>query len=159
MKYCIYSVGKIREPFYVEGINEYLKRLKPYTAVELIDGFEEKLSPKASEKDIINTLIKEGQKLLNVIIPSDLVILLDIKGRPITSTELAKEIEAHDFSGKSRVVFIIGSSYGVSSEVKARADKLISFSPLTFPHQMAVLILTEQIYRSFKIIKKEPYHK
>lgn len=159
MKYCIYSVGKIREPFYVEGINEYLKRLRPYTSMELIDGLEEKLSPKASEKDIINTLIKEGQKLLNLITPGDLVILLDIKGNTLSSTELAEEIKAHDFSGKGRVVFIIGSSYGVSSEVKARADKLISFSPLTFPHQMAVLILTEQIYRSFKIIRNEPYHK
>lgn len=159
MKYCIYSVGKIREPFYVEGINEYLKRIRPYTSMELIDGLEEKLSPKASEKDIINTLIKEGQKLLNLITPGDLVILLDIKGNTLSSPELAEEIKSHDFSGKSRVVFIIGSSYGVSSEVKARADKLISFSPLTFPHQMAVLILTEQIYRSFKIIRNEPYHK
>lgn len=127
--------------------------------MELIDGLEEKLSPKASEKDIINTLIKEGQKLLNLITPGDLVILLDIKGNTLSSPELAEEIKSHDFSGKSRVVFIIGSSYGVSSEVKARADKLISFSPLTFPHQMAVLILTEQIYRSFKIIRNEPYHK
>ena len=111
MKYCIYSVGKIREPFYVEGINEYLKRIRPYTSMELIDGLEEKLSPKASEKDIINTLIKEGQKLLNLVSPGDLVILLDIKGNTLSSPELAEEIKSHDFSGKSRVVFIIGSSY------------------------------------------------
>lgn len=159
MKYTIYSVGKIREPFYVKGIEEYLKRLKAYTTIDLVDGFEEKLSPKASDKDIQNCLNKEGQKLLNLINPNDLVILLDIQGKMLTSNELAKEIESHDYSGKSRVVFIVGSSYGVSPEVKKRADKLISFSPMTFPHQMAVLILAEQIYRSFKILKNEPYHK
>lgn len=159
MKYVIFSVGKIREPFYVRGIEEYLKRLKAYTTIELIDGLEEKISPKASDKDIQNTLNKEGQKLLNLINPNDLVILLDIQGKMLSSRELAKEIESHDFLGKSRVVFIIGSSYGVSPEVKKRADKLISFSPMTFPHQMAVLILSEQIYRGFKILRNEPYHK
>lgn len=159
MKYVVFSVGKIRESFYVKGIDEYLKRLKAYTTIELIDGFEEKISPKASDKDIEITLTKEGQKLLNLINPNDLVILLDIQGKMLSSSELAKEIESHDFLGKSRVVFIIGSSYGVSQEVKKRADKFISFSPMTFPHQMAVLILAEQIYRSFKILRNEPYHK
>lgn len=159
MKYAIYSVGRIRESFYVKGIEEYLKRLKAYTSIELVDDLEEKLSPKASDKDIQNILNKEGQKLLNLINPNDLVILLDIQGKMLTSSEFAREIESHDFSGKSRVVFIVGSSYGVSPEVKKRADKLISFSPMTFPHQMAVLILVEQIYRGFKILRNEPYHK
>ncbi len=159
LKYYIYSVGKIREPFYVEGINEYLKRLSIYTTIELLDGYEEKLSPKASEKDIAKALAKEAQKLLNSISPDDLVILLDIQGKRLSSVGFAQEIEAYNLSGKTRVNFIIGSSYGVADEVKKRADKLISFSAMTFPHQMAVLILAEQIYRGFKILRNEPYHK
>ncbi|HZK42901.1 MAG TPA: 23S rRNA (pseudouridine(1915)-N(3))-methyltransferase RlmH [Syntrophomonadaceae bacterium] len=159
MKIFIYSVGKIREPFYINGVKEYLKRLKPYTNIELVDGFEEKLSPKASEKDIQNLLAKEGQKMLNSISPDDLVVLLDIKGKQVSSPAFAQDLERFNLSGKARLNFIIGSSHGVSEAIKKRADKLISFSPMTFPHQMAVLILVEQIYRGFKIIKNEPYHK
>lgn len=159
MKYYIYSVGKIREPFYTKGINEYLKRLKAYIAIELVDGLEEKLNPNASEKDIEKVLAKEGQKILNNMSPDDIVILLDIKGKTMDSTSFAKELENYNLSGRKRVIFIIGSSYGVSTEVKKRANYLLSFSPMTFPHQMAVLILVEQIYRGFKILKNEPYHK
>ncbi len=159
MKYYLYSVGKIREPFYLTGINEYLKRLNPYMAVELVDGFEEKLSPNANKKEITNALAKEGQKLLKNITADDIIILLDIGGTSLSSIKFARELEKYNLSGKKRLIFIIGSSYGVANEVKLRANATYSFSAMTFPHQMAVMILVEQIYRSFKILRNEPYHK
>ncbi|MDD2620637.1 MAG: 23S rRNA (pseudouridine(1915)-N(3))-methyltransferase RlmH [Syntrophomonadaceae bacterium] len=158
MKYRIISVGKIREPFYLEGINEYLKRLGPYTNIELLDGLEEKISPRASEKEIQKFLKKEGDKILNLLGKDEIVVVLDIKGMQLTSEGLAEQITVWNTSGKSRINLIIGDAYGLCDEVKKRADYKISFSHMTFPHQMAVLILTEQIYRGFKILKGEPYH-
>ncbi|HZJ84713.1 MAG TPA: 23S rRNA (pseudouridine(1915)-N(3))-methyltransferase RlmH [Syntrophomonadaceae bacterium] len=159
MKYYIYSVGKIREEFYLQGIKEYLKRLNAYISIELIDGLGEKISPTANNKEIEKAINKEGLKILKNISPSDLVILLDVEGKKLDSPSFADMLANYNLSGSKRVIFIIGSSHGVSLEVKNRADQIISFSPLTFPHQMAVLILAEQIYRGFKILKNEPYHK
>ena len=159
MKYRIISVGKIREPFYINGIKEYLKRLKPYTNIELVEGLEEKISPRAGNKDIEICLQKEGAKLLNLIGKDEIVIVLDIKGDALTSEEWAQYIQRLNVSPVSRVNLVIGGSFGVDEKVKQRADRAVSFSNMTFPHQMAVLILTEQIYRGFKIIKGEPYHK
>lgn len=159
MKYRIISVGKIREPFCVNGIKEYLKRLTPYTNIELVEGLEEKISPRAGVKDIEKGLQKEGAKLLNLIGDDEIVVVLDIKGEVVTSEEWAKYIEQLNVSSTSRVNLIIGGSFGVDEKVKQRAQRLVSFSKMTFPHQMAVLMLTEQIYRGFKIIKGEPYHK
>lgn len=159
IKFRIISVGKIREKFFRQGIEEYLKRLSAYTKIELLDGLEEKLNPHASLKDIDKLLAREGEKILNVIDQDDIVVLLDIAGQMVNSEQFADHIARFNNSGKKQVNFIIGSSYGISPEVSKRADSQISFSPLTFPHQMAVLILTEQIYRGFKILKGEPYHK
>ncbi len=159
MKYYIYSVGKIREEFYLQGINEYLKRLRPYINIELVDGLEERISPSANAKEVERAIAKEGIKILKNISPADLVVLLDLKGKKLDSPGFAKMLENYNLSGKKRLIFIIGSSHGVSPEVKGRANQVLSFSPLTFPHQMAVLILTEQIYRAYKILRNEPYHK
>lgn len=159
MKYYIYSVGKVREEFYLRGIREYLKRLRPYISIELIDGLEEKVSPTANTKEIEKAIQKEGLKILKNISPPDLVILLDIEGRRLDSPGFADMLANYNLSGSKRIIFIIGSSHGVSPEIKNRANRIISFSPLTFPHQMAVLILVEQIYRGFKILRNEPYHK
>ncbi|MGI5921165.1 MAG: 23S rRNA (pseudouridine(1915)-N(3))-methyltransferase RlmH [Syntrophomonadaceae bacterium] len=159
MKYRIISVGKIKDDFYLRGINEYLKRLRPYVQIEMIDSLEEKLSPHAGAKEIEKVLDKEGAKILALINDNDLSIAMDIKGKQLSSEELAGCIEHWNMSGKARVNFIIGASYGLSAQVKQKADQLISFSRLTFPHHMAVLILSEQLYRGFKILKGEPYHK
>lgn len=159
MKYRIISVGKIREKFYALGIGEYLKRLGPYTAIELVDGLEEKISPRAGLKDIERVLNKEGERILALIGDNELMVVLDGHGTLFSSEELSHLIADWSMSsGIGRVNLIIGGSHGLADMVKIKADRLISFSKMTFPHQMAVLILTEQIYRGFKILKGEPYH-
>lgn len=159
MKYRIISVGKIREPFFTDGINEYLKRLRPYTSIELVDGLEEKTNPKASEKEIQRVLNKEGERILALLSPEELLVALDSHGQQMSSEQFAAHIEKWNSSGLPRVNLVVGGSHGLAPAVKQRADFILSFSPMTFLHQMAVLILTEQIYRAFKIIRGEPYHK
>lgn len=159
MKYRIISVGKIREKFYVEGVNEYIKRLAPYIGIELLEGLEEKVSPRAGEKDIEKVLRKEGERILALVGDNELLVVLDGQGPLLSSEDLARCIEEWNMSGRSRVNLVIGGSHGLADIVKKRADRIISFSKMTFPHQMAGLILSEQIYRGFKILKGEPYHK
>lgn len=159
LKFRIISVGKIRETFYQAGVQEYLKRLGPYIPIELVDGLEEKINARAGEQDIKKILQKEGLKILQLIDDQDRVVVCDLGGAMFTSEKLAEYMYESTLSGKNRLDFIIGSSFGLSEAVKERADQVISFSKMTFPHQMAVLILTEQIYRGFKILKREPYHK
>lgn len=159
MKYRIISVGKIREKFYAEGIKEYMKRLGPYASMELLDGLEEKVSPNPSAKEIEKVLQKEGDRILNLLGDNELLIVLDPHGKMPSSEQLANQLQEWNQSGKYRINLIIGGSHGLSPAVKQRADQTISFSKMTFPHQMAVLILSEQIYRGFKILKGEPYHK
>ncbi|NLN87424.1 MAG: 23S rRNA (pseudouridine(1915)-N(3))-methyltransferase RlmH [Syntrophomonadaceae bacterium] len=159
MKYRIISVGKIREPFYLQGANEYLKRLKPYTAIGLTDGWEEKISPNAGPKDIEKCLLKEGERVLSRLGDNELLVAFDPIGQMMTSEEFARQIEEWNHSGRNRVNLLVGGAHGLHAKVKNAAGCLISFSPMTLPHQMAVLILTEQIYRGFKILRGEPYHK
>ncbi|MEA4925082.1 MAG: 23S rRNA (pseudouridine(1915)-N(3))-methyltransferase RlmH [Syntrophomonadaceae bacterium] len=159
MKYRIISVGKIKEKIYSEGINEYLKRLRPYTTIELVDGLEEKVNPRAGIRDIEKVLNKEGERILSLLGDHEFLIVLDVQGTLLSSDELSNNIAAWNMSGVSRVNFVIGGSHGLANTVKHKADRLISFSKMTFPHQMAVLMLSEQIYRGFKILKGEPYHK
>lgn len=159
MKYRIISVGKIREPFFSSGIAEYLKRLGRYADAEIVDGLEEKINPHAGQKDIEKVLLREGQKILSLNHENDILVALDLNGQAMSSEELARHMQHWNQSGKARVNLVIGGANGLSREVRERADEVISFSRLTFPHQMAVLILAEQLYRGFKIIKGEPYHK
>ncbi|NLO21503.1 MAG: 23S rRNA (pseudouridine(1915)-N(3))-methyltransferase RlmH [Syntrophomonadaceae bacterium] len=159
MKYRIISVGKIREPFYQAGIKEYMKRLSSYGSIELLEGLEEKTRPRAGEKEIEKILQKEGEKILGLLGKDELLVAFDIAGKQMNSTQLADCINDWNHSGKNRVNLVIGGSHGLSTQVKKAADQAISFSPLTFPHQMAVLMLVEQLYRGFKIIKGEKYHK
>jgi 23S rRNA (pseudouridine1915-N3)-methyltransferase len=159
LKYRIISVGKIREKFYNEGIKEYLKRLSPYGNFELLDGLEEKVSPNPGEKEINRVLDKEGERILNLIGDNEILIALDLRGETFRSEQFADLLKDWNESGRPRVNFVIGASHGLSPAVKQRADYSLSFSKMTFPHQMAVLMLTEQIYRGFKILKGEPYHK
>jgi len=152
-------VGKIREKFYAEGVSEYIKRLAPYTSIEIAEGFEEKISPRAGEKDIEKALRKEGERILSLLGDDEILVVLDVQGASVSSEDLARYMEKWNLSGPYRVNLVIGSAYGLADTVKKRADRIISLSKMTFPHQMAVLILTEQIYRGFKILKGEPYHK
>ena len=159
MKYRIISVGKIREPFYLQGVNEYLKRLQPYTAVDLTDGLEEKVSPRAGAKDIERCLHKERERILSLLDDSELLVGLDSHGQMMTSEGFARQIEEWNHSGRNRINLLVGGAHGLDTRIKNSAGRLISFSPMTLPHQMAVLVLTEQLYRGFKILRGEPYHK
>lgn len=159
MKIKLICVGKIKEKFYVDAIKEYSKRLGAYTSLEIIEVPDEKTPDKASEAINLQIKEKEGNAILSKIKQNDFVMLLDVKGKMYSSEELSELIENYMIDGKSEFVFIIGGSLGVSQQVKQRANILVSFSKMTFPHQLMRVIFLEQIYRSFKIMKNEPYHK
>lgn len=153
------SVGKVREPFYREGVLEYLKRLKPYAPVELVEGLDEKMGPRAGDKEIESVLNKEGQRVLGLLREDELLVALDAGGRAMDSESFARWLDGLLLSGKSRISFLIGSAAGISEAVKRRADHTVSLSTMTLPHQMAALVLVEQIYRAFRIMRGEPYHR
>ncbi|NLT19436.1 MAG: 23S rRNA (pseudouridine(1915)-N(3))-methyltransferase RlmH [Syntrophomonadaceae bacterium] len=159
MRYRIISVGRIREKYFNEGIAEYLKRLTRYCKIELVDGLEEKTNPRAGESELEQVIDREGERILALINPDELLIAFDSQGQMMNSEEFARFINDWNNSGRPRVNMIIGGSHGLSSLVKQRSDLIISMGKMTLPHQMAVFVLTEQIYRAFKIIKGEPYHK
>lgn len=159
MKIRILCVGKIKENFYVKAIEEYSKRLSRYCKLEIIEVSDEKTPDNASE--VVNNQIKdkEGKKLLQNIQDSDYVCALAIEGKMLDSVQLSEHIDALGIRGESSIAFVIGGSLGLSDEVLARADMKLSFSKMTFPHQLMRVILLEQIYRSYRIMKNEPYHK
>ena len=159
MNITILAVGKLKEKYWKDAIEEYSKRLSRYCTFRITEVKESLLRANPSEADEEAVKTAEGRELLSKIKSSDYVITLEIKGKALSSTELAERIEELGITGKSSVVFIIGSSLGLSEEVSRRADFKLSFSAMTFPHQMMRVILLEKIYRSFKIIKNEAYHK
>lgn len=158
LKTRVISVGKIREPFYQDGIQEYVKRLSAYTNVELLTGFEEKAPARPSGQDIAQVKYKEGQRILQLMAPGEYLVLCDVEGQKTSSPELAVRVQQWMLSGKTRINIVIGGAYGVDEHLRHAAQERISLSRLTFPHQMAVLILVEQLYRAFKILRGEPYH-
>ena len=156
MNIKIIALGKIKEKFLKDGINEFLKRLTPYASVEIIE------LPAIEMKDenlTAKILEQEKKKILSHIKPQSFVITMEIKGKMFSSEEFAKKIEDITNDGISEIIFVIGSSCGISPTVSARANLKMSMSKMTFLHQFARLILIEQIYRAFKIIKGETYHK
>lgn len=159
MDITVLAVGKLKEKYWQDAIREYSKRLGKYCRFQIVEVKESLLRANPSEADEAAVKIAEGRDILSKIKPSDHVITLEIKGRPLSSPQLAQHIEDMTVRGKSSIVFVIGGSLGLSDEVSRRADFKLSFSAMTFPHQMMRVILLEQIYRSFKIIKNEAYHK
>ena len=159
MKINIVCVGKVKEKFFTGAIDEYSKRLSRYCNLKIIELPDEKTPDNAS--DTVNDLIKrkEGERILSNIKDDSYVIALAIEGKMLDSVELSKKIDELGISGTSDISFVIGGSLGLSSEVLARADYKLSFSKMTFPHQLMRVILLEQIYRSYRIMKNEPYHK
>lgn len=159
MEIRILSVGKIKEKYLNEGIAEYAKRLSRYCRLTFIQVQDEKTPDKAS--DAINRQIKEteGERLRKHIREQDYVIALAIDGKMLDSVQLSQMISSLGVSGKSSLTFVIGGSLGLSDAVLARADCRLSFSKMTFPHQLMQMILLEQIYRSYRIMNHEPYHK
>lgn len=159
MNIQIIAVGKIKEKYFSDGINEYLKRLKPMANVEIKEIPDEKAPESLSEKEEEHVKLKEGEKILSQIRPGKLVIALAINGKDLSSEQLADIMAKSGLEGKSDLVFVIGGSLGLHNKVLERADVLLSFGKKTYPHQLMRLILVEQIYRAFKINRGEPYHK
>lgn len=159
MKITILCVGKIKEKFYTAGINEYAKRLSRYCKLEIIQVEDEKTIENSTETEMDLVKQKEAQRLLRKIPENAYVITLEINGKQLDSVELAEKIERLGVTGTSHIIFVIGGSLGLHHTVSERADFKLSFSKLTFPHQLMRVILLEQIYRSYRIAKKEPYHK
>lgn len=156
MNIKIIALGKLKEKFLKEGIEEFQKRLKSYTSLEIIE-----LQPVEIKDEhlIERALDEEADKILALVKPQSYLITLEIQGKMLSSEDFADKINAIANEGISELIFVIGSSYGLSKKVSARADFKLSFSKMTFLHQFARLILIEQIYRAFKIIKNETYHK
>ena len=159
MKITIITVGKIKEKYLKDAIAEYSKRLSRYCKLEILEIADEKTPDGASEIVEENIREKEGERILKLIKEDAYVITLEISGKMLTSEELADRIETLGIQGKSHLVFVIGGSIGLGREVLRRSDYALSFSKMTFPHQLMRVILLEQIYRSYRIINGEPYHK
>lgn len=159
MKIEVISVGKVREKYIKLGIDEFKKRLQPYCTLVLTEVSDEQAPENLSPKELTMVKQKEGERILAKVKQDAYVIALDIKGVNWSSEQLAEEVEQLSFQGKSNITFIIGGSNGLSPEVLARANDRLSFSKMTFPHQLMKLILLEQVYRAFRIMRGEPYHK
>ena len=159
MNVTILAVGKLKEKYWRDAVAEYSKRLKSYCSLQITEIKESPLRANPSAADEEAVKIAEGADILSRIRSSDYVITLEIKGKVLLSEALAQKIEALAIDGKSSIIFVIGGSLGLSEEVSRRADFKLSFSAMTFPHQMMRVILLEQIYRSFKINRHEAYHK
>ena len=158
MKIRIVAVGKLKEKYLREGVAEYEKRLAPFASVELLETREEYMAENPSEAQRQQTLAKEGERLLRLVPEKSFLIVLDVKGKLLSSEALAKELASLALQGQSDLTFLIGGAFGLSQAVRECADLRISFSPMTFTHQMVRLLLYEQIYRAFKINRGEKYH-
>ncbi|MRG26699.1 23S rRNA (pseudouridine(1915)-N(3))-methyltransferase RlmH [Laceyella tengchongensis] len=159
MKIQLITVGKLKEKYLKQACDEYLKRLTPYAKVEIVEVNEEKAQDPVHEAEVALIKRKEGERILKALSPDAFFIALAIEGKSLSSPEFANKLERLGTYGQSHVVFVIGGSYGIAPEVLKRADLLLSFSAMTFPHQLIRIFLLEQIYRAFKIIRGETYHK
>ena len=159
MKITVLTVGKIKEKYLRDAIAEYSKRLSRYAKLEIIEVADEKTPDNASETVETNIKNKEAERLLKYIRDDAYLITLEIKGKQLTSEELAQKIDTLGVQGTSHIIFAIGGSLGLGEEVLKRSNYALSFSKMTFPHQLMRVILLEQIYRSYRIINHEPYHK
>ncbi|HIX84275.1 MAG TPA: 23S rRNA (pseudouridine(1915)-N(3))-methyltransferase RlmH [Candidatus Megamonas gallistercoris] len=158
MKISIVTAGKIKEKYLKDGIAEFAKRLKPFTQLEFIEINEEKMKDNPSPAEKTAVLKTEGERLLKKVPAGSYLIVLDVIGKSISSEELSKKIDLLTLQGQSHITFLIGGAFGLSEEVRSCADERISFSRMTFTHQMIRLLLVEQIYRAFKISRGEKYH-
>ncbi|HJF84543.1 23S rRNA (pseudouridine(1915)-N(3))-methyltransferase RlmH [Megamonas hypermegale] len=158
MKISIVCAGKIKEKYLKDGIAEFAKRLKPFTQLEFIEINEEKMKDNPSPAEKAAVLKTEGERLLKKVPAGSYLIVLDVIGKDISSEELSAKIDKLGLKGQSHITFLIGGAFGLSEQIRRRADERISFSRMTFTHQMIRLLLVEQIYRAFKISRGEKYH-
>lgn len=159
MKITVITVGKIKEKYLRDAIAEYTKRLQKYCRLDIIEVADEKTPEHAGETTENLIREKEAERIQKYIRDDAYLITLEIQGRELTSEELADKINTLGIQGHSHLQFVIGGSLGLGDSVRSKADYALSFSRMTFPHQLMRVILLEQIYRSYRIIKQEPYHK
>lgn len=159
IKITIISIGKVRDKFFRGAIKDYAKRLSRYSKIKYIHLKPGHTTKDMSDKEIEQVKIEEGEAIINRLSSRDYIMALDLKGQTYNSEDFAEKIRKLRVQGKSNISFIIGGSHGLSKAVLNKAHQSISFSKMTFPHQLMQVILIEQIYRAFKIINNEPYHK
>ena len=159
MKITLITVGKIKEKYLKDAIAEYSKRLSKYCKLEIVEVADEKTPDQASENVERQIRQKEGERILRYVKDDAYVFTLEIGGTMLDSVAFAKKMETLGIQGKSHLIFIIGGSIGLGEEVLRRSDYALSFSKMTFPHQLMRVILLEQVYRGYRIIKGAPYHK
>ena len=158
MKFHVICIGKLKESYLREGVAEFVKRMRPYGGITITELNESKIGDKPSDADRKQVVVEEGQRLLKAVPKSAYTVLLDVYGKTMSSEDLASLVSKLEVDGTSDMAFIIGGAFGVSDELRRSAKFKLSFSPMTFTHQMVRLLLVEQIYRSAKINRNEPYH-
>ncbi len=159
MKITVLAVGKIKEKYFTGAVEEYAKRLSRFCRLELVEVADEKTPDGAGRAQELQIRIKEGERILQKLPGSSFVVALAIDGRMLDSVELSRQMERWNVNGISHITFVIGGSLGLSPQVLERADMKLSFSKMTFPHQLMRVILLEQVYRSYMIRSGAPYHK
>ncbi len=159
LKIAVVAVGKLKEKYLKQGIQEYVKRLGAYAKIDIKEVADEKAPENMSQAEMKEVKNKEGERILANISQDTYVITLEINGRMLTSEQFAAKMDELATYGKSKIAFVIGGSLGLSEEVRKRSNLALSFSKMTFPHQVMRLVLLEQVYRGFRINRGEPYHK
>ena len=158
MKFHVVCIGKLKDAYLRDGVAEFVKRMRSYGGIAITELNESKIGDKPSDADRKQVVIEEGQRLLKAVPKSAYTVLLDVYGKTMSSEQLAAMVSQLEVDGISDMAFIIGGAFGVSHELRQAVKYKLSFSPMTFTHQMVRLLLVEQIYRSAKINRNEPYH-
>lgn len=158
MRFYVVCIGKLKDVYLRDGVAEFVKRMRPYGGIAITELNESKIGDKPSDEDRKQVVVEEGERLLKAIPKNAYTVLLDVYGKTMSSEDLAKTIAKLEVDGISDMAFIVGGAFGVSEELRKSVHYKLSFSPMTFTHQMVRLLLVEQIYRASKINRNEPYH-
>ena len=158
MRFYVVCIGKLKDAYLRDGVAEFVKRMRPYGGITITELNESKIGDKPSDADRKQVVVEEGERLLKAVPKNAYTVLLDVYGKTMSSEDLAKTIAKLEVDGISDMAFIVGGAFGVSDELRKSVNYKLSFSPMTFTHQMVSLLLVEQIYRASKINRNEPYH-
>ena len=158
MRFYVICIGKLKDAYLRDGVAEFVKRMRPYGGITITELNESKIGDKPSDVDRKQVVIEEGERLLKNVPKNAYTVLLDVYGKTMSSEDLAKTVAKLEVDGVSDMAFIVGGAFGVSDELRRSVNYKLSFSPMTFTHQMVRLLLVEQIYRASKINRNEPYH-
>ena len=158
MRFYVVCIGKLKDAYLRDGVAEFVKRMRPYGGITITELNESKIGDKPSDGDRKQVVAEEGERLLKAVPKSAYTVLLDVYGKTMSSEDLAKTVAKLEVDGVSDMAFIVGGAFGVSDELRRSVNYKLSFSPMTFTHQMVRLLLVEQIYRASKINRNEPYH-